>query len=133
MIDDEVPKYKKKSQKVTPKKADHKHEAAFCVYEYTTDRYTIEHGHEKLPACAIGTYCTICGKILTVTLKELNNPYVEKTSENTWNWLVPIGCKWSELGLREINPETRTLPTFVLNDYWKQKFINLEELKCEKK
>lgn len=56
-------KYKKKSKKKPPKKADHKHEYQNIIIEYTyPNNYPISSLAGK-PAKAIESYCPICGKM----------------------------------------------------------------------
>lgn len=113
-MEQEIPKYKKKSQKKPPKKANHKHEWADCVYETDTIGYSREKGFYKTTELNIGTYCPVCGKIGSL----YNQAYRENTST------VPrfYHMKWSKKALKEFDPKTRTLPFFRINQF-KDKFV----------
>lgn len=125
MMDEEfitVP-YRKKRGKRPPKKADHKHEFVDCVFEFNpeTIRYMIEE-HE----CSIGSYCPICGKIGSVGPKGGVDGKWRANEYNEPGKPRYVHPYWTEAAEREFNPETRTLPAFILNDYF-QKFVNLEQ------
>lgn len=103
-------RYRKKSSRRPPKKSDHKHVWADCVFEFTTESTW----HEKT---SIGLYCPVCGKV--------HNTISAKYRINTAN--PPFYCMdWSEEGYRELNPATRTLPTFQIHDVF-SKFITKED------
>lgn len=115
-VDDQMP-YKKKSKKKGAKKADHKHDFQPCVFEYAIGRFDKERGMIPTPSTALGTYCTVCGKV----------------GDRIDSWYAdifqlrkepkPDKCGYSVDSNKELNPETRTIPTFKLNDYWFDKFI----------
>ena len=110
----ETVRYRKKSKKKPPRKANHKHESADCVFEYTSDKAF--YGGRR---SSIGLYCPICGKII--------NDFNQKYRINLAN--PPRYCMdWSEEGYRQLDRVTRTLPTFHVTD-WFRKYVNSEELK----
>lgn len=113
-MEQEIPKYRKKSQKKPPKKANHKHEWANCVYETTTIAYSREKGFYKTTELNIGTYCPMCGKIGVVddcNFKVNTSPYSKF-----------LTYEWSEAAQKEFNPTTRTMPFFKI-DQFKDKFV----------
>ena len=111
---EDIPKYRKKSQKKPPKKADHKHEWANCVYETDTFGYSKEKGFYKTTELTVGKYCPICGKIGAV----IDQDYRINTSEFPKFYCL----EWSEKALKEFDPKTRTLPFFRI-DQFKDKFV----------
>ena len=121
-LPDDVPKYRKKSKKATPKKANHIHQSEYCVFEHTaTNAYSIQ-GRTSSVESTIGKYCAICGKVLGICTDD-----DDWTSDsNLYARGVRCGRSWNESAVKELDPVTRTLPTFYLKDYWKQKFVDLE-------
>lgn len=114
-------KYRKKSRRKSPKKANHKHEFQPCVFEYEGVEFNSIHG--IIPTSehqfSMGGYCRICGKI--------------GDTSHQWTRLVnvkPDSCavrvEDTEEAKRELNPETRTLPTFFLERRWFQKYVNIK-------
>ena len=126
MIDDiedtDVPKYRKRAKKTTVKKADHEHENSFCVFEYKNSYYTIEHGRVSKLDTSIGEYCPVCGKIRV--LYTLDRKYTMKS--NTFYSNCAIGLQYNQEAIKELNANTRTLPTFHVDDIWNQKFIDID-------
>lgn len=115
-MDDQMP-HKKKAKRKGIKKTDHKHDFQPCVFEYSTEKFDKHRGMLPSTEESIGSYCTICGKI--------GDKYCPLVFE-----FVPfrqgghIGRnEHTEEAKRELNPETRTFPTFHLNDYFRDKFI----------
>lgn len=111
--------YKKKAKKNNPKKFDHKHVPEPCVIEYVSPRLDRGYGFVPTPAATIRNYCPICGKICS--------PKYDR-----WWQDLPYGKyirqSKTEEHLRELNPETRTLPTFHLDgQIWDFKFVDLTE------
>ncbi len=113
---EDVPKYRKKSQKKTPKKSNHKHEWENCVYETDSVGYSKEKGFYKTAELTIGKYCPICGKIGVIG----DQDYRINTSQNPRFFHM----EWSEKALKEFNPVTRTLPFFRINQF-KDKFVEM--------
>lgn len=117
IYEDDVPKYKKASQAKAPPKAKHKHLAEPCVLSYPQDWWQKEHLRGEKRQLEISYYCPICGKIMG--LKERERWY-------TTNILRGFSC-WdtqTEECLRELNPDTRTLSLFEIDNPF-DKFVNL--------
>lgn len=55
-----VPKYKKKSKKLKPKKANHKHDYQLCIVEYPRPQFPDK---KLVKTLSVASYCTICGKL----------------------------------------------------------------------
>lgn len=111
---DGAPRYKKKSQRKPPAKAKHKHEYRDCVFEYDCKYGEIskELGWTTTRKAIGGMYCHICGKVEYGT---------------SFDWYDRDSCIFGKLSKRaeqESNPETRTLPTFFLDDLW-QKHVDV--------
>lgn len=119
MYDDEVTPYKKKAQRKPPKKAKHKHDYHPCIFEYNGIRLDKAHGFVPDQKTGFGSYCTICGKIGEVDY-------------TMWMNLTPIGngkayrSEYTYDAKDELNPATRTLPTFYIEDIWAQKFVAID-------
>lgn len=120
--ENEVAPYKKKSTKKAPPKSKHKHDFKPCVFEYDSVRLDKAHGFVPKPDLMLGSYCPICGKI--------------GSADGFWRQWVPVKpgsaagrSEYTEDALKELNPETRTLPTFRLDDWIGQKFVSFEEVK----
>lgn len=112
LIEEDVPRYRKKVKPHSPAKSKHKHDYQKCLFEYNVPTYVNMNGfsvQKDMVHTAIGTYCSICGKVGDINWMSMLNP--EK---------VPDDDK------RELNPETRTVPVFWLDDIYKQKFVTLD-------
>lgn len=113
------PKYKKKAKHAAVQKAKHKHDFQPCVFEYINKigRLDKQHGFVPERATKGGWYCPICGKI--------------GAADNfTWFEWVPLRGKigryeYTPEAKKQLDPKTRTLPTFWLDDEWHQKFVSL--------
>lgn len=120
LYDDKATPYKKKSSKRPPAKAKHKHDFQPCVFEFDFTKLDEAHGFVTEPKACVGSYCTVCGKVH------------KSLPGNGWMEWVPIRpgsqfghYEYTENTKRELEPGTRTLPTFRLEDYWKQKYIEI--------
>ncbi|HAU84926.1 MAG TPA: hypothetical protein DCW90_05320 [Lachnospiraceae bacterium] len=113
-MDDEIMKYRKKSKKHGLKRSKHKHDYQPCVYNYLSVGYDSTYGFVPEEQTTIGQYCIVCGRI------KFDAPDVYK-----YKWYYGIITKPNDLVKKELNPETRTLPTFKIDDYWNQKFIEV--------
>lgn len=115
---DDIPKYKKKSENKPPTKSKHKHDYQDCLFEWDNPngRFTRESGWITQHEIFGGSYCKICGKI-------------KHTASFEWHNIVHefhgYCSRLSERAKQEINPETRTLPLFKLDDFWNQKYIDI--------
>lgn len=122
---DDIPKYRKKSQKKPPAKADHKHTYEPCIIEIPEDWWNKPHErHGKIEwRPYIYSYCPVCGKVGN------SNPNWERwwTYEERFNGAIHYKETVStEEGARELNRMTRTLPTFQSYGIF-PKFVNLED------
>ena len=106
----EVLLHRKHEEQKVSKKSKHKHIYEPCVYEFLRERWDKRvHGLTKQKDVSLGTYCTVCGK-------------VGKVEVIVWNFR-----DLTDDELRQLNPDTRTLPTFWLDDVWKQKYVEVEK------
>lgn len=120
---DDIPKYKKKSQKKPPKKADHRHLREPCIIEIPADWFNKPHERNGKTNPHFYAYCPICGKVTGY------NPCKERwwTREERYNGVFHFyETVYTEEGRREIDPATRTLPTFKSDDIF-PKFVDLED------
>lgn len=120
IYDDGAMAYKKRARRKSVVKADHKHDYQPCVFEYEKIDYYKVHGHEADLDTSIGTYCPICGKIGSVNDFERWMVYTPTHNGKCFHYEYTIEAN------AEITPETRTLPTFFLNDMLRQKFVSIE-------
>lgn len=104
-----------------PKKSKHKHVYEPCILEYNGLRFSKEHGmtYDK-PEAKISAYCPVCGKIGDV---EDRDRWIANVKSGGWYW----SSEPTEEYVRELNPETRTLPTFWVDDPYFPKFVTLPE------
>ena len=121
---DDIPRYKKKAKHSPPKKAKHKHEFMPCVLEFEVPRYDKQHGQVMVKDVRIDGYCPICGKI--------DRPH---NWEHWWTHDVRYDgfsraflMQSSEAAKRELDPATRTLPTFWVDDWMFPKYVSLSGL-----
>lgn len=116
---DETTPYKKKSTAKPPAKAKHKHTAEPCVISYPRDWHQKEHLRNGERQFAIDSYCSICGKVMGL-----------KDRERWYKTRVVKGFSFLDVQtdecLRELNPETRTLPMFEVDGPF-AKFVPLKE------
>lgn len=106
---DETVRYRKKAKRKSVVKCGHKHVFVPCVVEYPKEWWQKEHlrSGEYIPTLA--SYCTICGRVGS-------HAYCGSVR------LRP--SEYTDTELTELNPETRTLPTFRCNDYF-TKYVDL--------
>ena len=117
---DDIPRYRKKSTAKTPKKSKHKHLVDPCVLEYPLDWYNKPHDRVRGNHINIGGYCPICGKLGDLKDKSL---WYGKDTVFIGNYQFTESVLTEE-GEKEMNPETRTLPTFYVDDPF-AKFVEL--------
>ena len=123
IVTDDIPKYRKKSQAKPPKKADHKHLRETCILEIPADWYKKPHERSGKTTPHFYAYCPICGKVLGYN-PEYDRYWMYEEHHNGathYKERVP-----TEEGARELNPATRTLPTFRVDDIF-PKFVDLED------
>lgn len=122
-MNDEVMPYRKKAKKKTPKKFKHKHQFEPCVVEYIGKEFDRERGFIPTHAAAIRDCCLICGKI--------QYPEPDRWWEDTIYNRFLSKSETAE-HMRELNPETRTLPTFHIDgEIWGLKFVDLNEVNSD--
>lgn len=118
-FDDETPRHKKKSQAKPPKKASHKHVFEPFILEYPKDWYKKPHEQSGEKCAQFYGYCPMCGKV----------GYID---DSCW-WTSAKKCRNgfryydrvpTEEGVRELNPETRTLPIFFSDNPF-VKFVDI--------
>lgn len=119
---EDITRHRKKAQPKTPKKSKHKHIFEPCVLEQPIDWYKKEHERSGVIRSKIGYYCPICGKLGDFQEKErwYQRKLVEHLPFNAYSQEPTEECG------RELNPLTRTLPTFFVEDYF-QKFVEVKE------
>lgn len=114
-IDDDIMPYKKKKKK-TIKKSNHKHVYKFCVIQYPWDKFDKEKGFLKEKTESLAKYCPVCGKLqtkLTPDDWDKLTEYKHFTFSASMFWLPYVEDKYlTEYAISQINPETRTIPTF---------------------
>lgn len=120
IYEEESVRHKKRSKAKPPKKADHKHLFEPCVLEYKSRRFDKAHGMVcDEPDARIDSYCPVCGKIGGLL-----------DESRWWKW-ERFHSYWkherTEEAVRELSPETRTLPTFFIEDGWFAKYVELKE------
>lgn len=120
---DDIPKYKKKSQKKAPKKADHKHLCEPCVIEHPKDWYKKEHERSGELAADIYGYCPVCGKVTSYRPDKGRWYKTVQRNNGVFSYLETVPTEECE---RELDPKTRTLPTFRTNDF-SAKVVELED------
>ena len=109
--DFETVRYRKKSKKKPPRKADHKHERADCV---------LFENFGNFKSMMIGSYCPICGKVM-----DWGAPLGGKWRKDFSDTPRFIAPDWTDEARREFDPETRTLPYFELTTSM-QKYVDIE-------
>ena len=111
-------RYRKKKKKKVPKKIDHVHEPAYCVY-LAKDEVPVYGTNTKLH---ITKYCTICGKRIGKYGDLEKDGWVYNTAQRPW-----ISMDWTDKAKRELNPETRTLPYFEVASFF-SKYFDLTQI-----
>jgi hypothetical protein len=121
---DDVPRYRKKSTAKPPKKSKHKHLNEPCIIAYPERWWTKEHLRNAKMHTVVGAYCPVCGKI--GELKDKSPWYTKDTVfVGTYQLTETV---LTEDGKKEMNPLTRTLPYFEIDDPF-AKFVQLSENK----
>lgn len=85
--DEEMP-YKKKSNRKSPTKANHKHDFQSCLFDFDGITLDKAHGFVPRPQIGAGTYCVICGKIGGISFKEpdsINEALPRFRVDNIWS------------------------------------------------
>lgn len=119
----ETAPHKKKADTSSPKKSKHKHLYEPCVVSMPDGWWKKEHlrtGERKLE---FRLYCPICGKLDYIDDSIRSRMYTTvKKQAATFSYVETV---LSEEGEREMNPETRTLPYFEINDPF-DKFVSVD-------
>ncbi len=125
---DGVMPYRKKSVKKRRKKSKHAHKYAPCVFEYEDMCFDKAHGIQMVPRTSIGSYCVICGKVGDV----VSASFVKKTevltgfTQDMDKILCVNSYDYTDEGKRELDPETRTMPTFHI-DLYKDRYVDMSQ------
>lgn len=119
-IPNDIPKYKKKSAAKPPAKAKHKHMYEPCLISRPDEWYLKEHLRSGKRKFDFRAYCPICGKLDYLDDKSRWYKKVERC-HGTFNFLETV---LNDEGEREMNPETRTLPYFEIEDMF-EKFVKI--------
>ena len=110
-IPEETMRYKKKSRAKPPHKAKHKHLNEPCLLEYPANWFMKEHEQGAKMTVSFAGYCPICGKVGDADVERW---YVHRRGfegGRSFLWSVPTAE-----AERELDPATRTLPTFRVKD-----------------
>lgn len=119
----DIPKYRKKSTASPPAKSKHKHVYEPCLLEFPWRWW--KKPHEKdydTPKLEFRSYCPVCGKVGDVDLDRWRTT-VKKYHENSGSYIEVANTEEAE---RELNPATRTLPVFKVEDPF-AKFVEIGE------
>ena len=124
----EAAPYKKKSDAAPPKKSKHKHIYEPCLISRPAEWYLKDHlrsGERKLE---FRLYCPICGKLDYLDDKHRARFYTRVQRQTaTFRYLETV---LTAEGEREMNPETRTLPYFEIDDPF-EKFVDIGKEEVE--
>ena len=97
MFEDEIPRYRKRKNKSTPRKAKHKHTEERCLYIFPMSTFDKQHGMVDEDRLSPGAYCPVCGKVM----------YTASVAQ------------WMRLEIEDIpEQELRSLPRFRLKSVW---------------
>lgn len=108
--ENEIPKHRKKTQHKC-KKSDHKHNYLPCYVNYDFLNIITNKMERKN---LLATYCNICGFIGNVLFFHTDN----NTIQNKYNLS---------------NDDLNNLPTFIINDIFKDKYVDLNQLQKTKR
>lgn len=111
LCDEEMMRYRKKSRTKPPRKATHKHLNEQCILEYPANWFMKEHEQGIKMTTSFSGYCPICGKVGEADIERW---YVHRRGFGNAHSFV-----WNEPTAeaeRELDPDTRTLPTFRVKD-----------------
>lgn len=115
---DDAPKYRKKTKKNTPKKADHAHEYESVILSYINkyDTFSPERGFVTGRSYAAGRRCTICGQL---TYGFAGEGVVDVAGR--YEYTDVFGRHHSK---RIILPKFSHLPVVEVKNYWNLKEEN---------
>lgn len=126
-------KYKKKTSKRTPKKANHKHLYQNVIIEYRYPRnYPVQNLAGK-PTQALESYCTVCGKLSSAKYDSEAQNLFPKISNGFFGFLVARLSDDDSEEKKYWAYCNKKYPHIFIEDYdsvmWKnQVFINLDDL-----
>ena len=123
---DDVMPYKKKAKKPTIKKSKHKHIFQPCVVEYPEDWYKKPHLQSGKRKADIAYYCPVCGK--RTSGLEIDRWCEKQPVDDSGIPLHIFKIEPTEECARELNPQTRSLPTFYMKDPF-DKFVDVCSVK----
>ena len=122
-IENDIPKYKKKSTAKPPAKAKHKHVYEPCLIEHPADWWNKPHERKRyVRDFQFASYCPVCGKTDSADHDRWFMS-VKKYHENGNSYIDVVHTEEAE---RELNPCTRTIPVFK-SDYPWPKFVKIEK------
>ena len=113
---EEMP-HRKRAKHKTVKKSRHKHDFHPCVFEFEGLHFNKMNGFVTIPDVSIGTYCPICGKIGSLCAQGWRQWKPPNSNNRAGSFAYTDDAK------RELDPQTRTLPTFWLRDKYSQKYV----------
>lgn len=120
---DDIPKHKKKARNKTPRKSNHTHIYEPCVLEYPIEWWKKAHERSDKQKTEIGAFCPICGKIGVAKQERWYKfditPFPNAVMGRVRHIVPTDECA------RELDPATRTLPTFTISDPF-QKFVEVK-------
>jgi len=114
--------HKPTEKKKKPKKANHKHHYEYCVFETIKEHGRLDPAHGFMPTTelTIGTYCPVCGKIGDLCVYGEERWYKQDAASHHYSRMNEPTTEC----LNELDPQTRTLPFFRIEDFW-QKEVQL--------
>lgn len=121
-IFDDIPKYRKKSSVKPPKKSRHKHVYEPCLIEIPTLWYGKPHERAQSRTTYLNfkAYCPICGKLESGDQDRWFRSDKKFHSDGT----SYIEVSKTEEAIKEINPTTRTIPSFKVDSPF-DKFVDI--------
>lgn len=118
--ENDIAPHKKSRSKSPLRKSNHKHDFKPCVFEYEGTHWDEIRGRVPKQESVMGAYCSVCGKI--------------NHTDYDWRIWVPVApgasvgySEYTKEARRELDPETRTVPTFHIKDIFRQKFVEPKE------
>lgn len=121
---DLIAPYRKKAKPKVPKKSKHKHLFQPCVVEYPEDWYTKPHLQSGKRKADIAYYCPTCGKRTSVL--EMDRWREKRPLDDSGIPLPIFAIEPTEECAMELDPKTRSLPTFYMNDPF-DKFVDIKD------
>ena len=125
---DQIPKYRKKAVKKTPKKANHKHAYEPVIFRYINQQshFYADRGFVADYDYAAGSRCTICGRLDHGFPEESGMGKVPAVCSRV-TIPVPWDTNASPRKRNILKPEYSHLPLVIVEDYWKLKEVKSDE------